>query len=135
MNNLMPYLFFNGQCKAALDFYAQAMGGEITAMSTFAEMPGETPPGAEDRIMHATFKAGDVTFMASDSMPGQVIPRSGPVALSLDFTDAEEQATVFHELAEGGEITMALQDMFWGARFGMVTDKFGIQWMLSLSKE
>ncbi|GGX54446.1 VOC family protein [Saccharospirillum salsuginis] len=135
MNNLMPYLFFNGQCKAALDFYAHAMGGEITALSTFAEMPGETPPGTEDRIMHATFKAGDIAFMASDSMPDQDIPRSGPVALSLDFTDADEQAAVFHELAEGGEITMALQDTFWGARFGMVTDKFGIQWMLSLSKE
>ena len=131
MNNLMPYLFFNGQCKDALEFYAQAMGGEITSMQTFGEAPGEVPAGAENRIMHADFKAGDVSFMASDGMPGQDIPRSGPVALSLDFSDADEQATVFHELAEGGEITMALQDTFWGSRFGMVTDKFGIQWMLS----
>lgn len=134
MTTLNPYLFFNGQCQDALAFYARALGGEIASMQTFGEAPGETPAGAEDRVMHAEFKADKVYFMASDSMPGQEIPRGGPVNLSLDFSDADEQARVFHELSEGGEVTMALQDTFWGARFGMITDKFGIQWMLNYSK-
>lgn len=130
MNSLTPYLFFNGQCREALAFYVQAMGGKVDSLMTFAESPEPVPSGVSDQVMHAQFSVGPVVFMASDTM-SEKVPHGGPVALNLDFSDPDEQARVFHELAEGGEITMALQDTFWGSRFGMVTDRYGIQWMLS----
>ena len=135
MKNLTPYLFFDGRCKEALDFYSECLSGEITFLQTFAEGSEGAQPGMENRVMHANFNADNVAFMASDTMPDADAPKGSAITLCLDFSDPDEQARVFHELGEGGEVTMALQDTFWGARFGMVTDKFGISWMVNYDKK
>lgn len=135
MKSLEPYLFFNGQCRQALEFYCDCLGGNITHLQTFDQAPGETPPGTQGRVMHARFEADGFRFMASDTVPDLEESTGSQVALSLGFDDPEEQVNVFDALSEGGNITMGLQDTFWGARFGMLTDRFDIHWMLSYSRE
>ena len=89
------------------------------------------PADMKDKIMHATFKAGDLTIMVSDCMPGQPLVAGTNVSLSLNFNDIDGIEKTFAALSEGSTITMPLQDTFWGARFGMLTDKFGFHWMFN----
>lgn len=135
MKTLEPYLFFNGQCRQALEFYRDCLGGEITQLQTFDEAPGETPAGAEGRVMHACFQSEGIQLMASDGMPDQKIESGGQITLNLNFDDHEEQAHVFNTLSDEGKVDMPLQDTLWGARFGMLTDRYGIHWMLNYSHE
>jgi PhnB protein len=135
---LEPYLFFSGNCEEALNFYKGVFGGEITGISRWNEMPkdaGGPPvtPETADRIMHAEFKAGDVSFMASDASPGKTYGE-GPVSLSIGLTDEAEAHRIYDALSAGGTAEMPLADMFWGAKFGMLTDKFGIDWMINCQK-
>jgi PhnB protein len=134
---LEPYLFFDGDCEEALAFYKGVFGGEITSLHRFEGSPlaAQLPPEYKTKIMHAGFKAADLHFMASDGMPGTPRPEGSRIALSLGTRDAGIAADVFEKLAEGGSITMPLQDTFWGAKFGMVIDKFGIEWMLNCEKK
>lgn len=129
---LIPYIMFSGSCEEALKFYANAMDGEIKNISRFGDMPGDSPMSEEQKkkIMHSNFEAGDVKFMASDS-PFPTDGSEGQVNLSLNIDDAGQMEKVFYALAEGGKITMPLQDTSWGARFGMLTDKYGIKWMFN----
>jgi PhnB protein len=130
---LIPYLIFNGNCFDAITTYALALGGEVKEISRYGDMPGGDAAGdAASRIMHALLVAGDIQIMFSDAPPGQEEPvGSGCAHLSIHFTDAAKQTTVFDKLAEGGTVTMPLQDTFWQARFGMLTDKFGVKWMVN----
>jgi len=91
----------------------------------------ESPENQKDKIMHSSFKAGDLNFLVSDTMPGQQVTGGSNLALSLNFNDSESINKIFAALAEGGKITMELQDTFWNARFGMLTDKYGFNWMLN----
>ena len=128
---LTPYIMFDGTCEEALNFYAKAMGGEVKNISRYGDMPGDSPMSDEQKkkVMHSNFEAGDVKFMASDSpFPAE---GGGAVNLSLNVDDAGKMEKVFNALAEGGQVTMPLQDTFWGARFGMLTDKYGIKWMFN----
>jgi PhnB protein len=84
--------------------------------------------------MHAMFQSGDVIFLASDCMGEQPAQIGNNISMTLNFTDETEQTRLFNALAEGGKITMPLDDAFWGARFGMVMDQFGIQWLFNLPK-
>jgi PhnB protein len=123
---------FNGQCEEALNFYAKAIGGEIKHLSRFEGSPAETMSADKQKILHATFEAKEVRFMASDSGKDETEENNGGmVHLTLDVDTAEELDKVFNALGQGGEIIMPLQDAFWGARFGMLTDKFGINWMFN----
>jgi len=131
MKQLNVYLAFPGTCEEALNFYKTCLDGEIVSISRFGESPVETPEAYKQKIMHAEFKADGIFFMASDGMPGQPVPPGDMVSLSINLTDAQEQETIFNRLAEGGKVTMPLETTFWGAVFGMVTDKFGIHWMLN----
>ncbi len=97
----------------------------------FGDSPMEIPEDAKNRIMHATFNFGSSSFMASDSMPGQDVPNCSNITMSLGTEDIEATNTTFSALATGGRINMPLEDTFWGARFGMLTDKFGINWMIN----
>ena len=132
---LEPYLFFTGNCEEALNFYKKIFGGEITGISRWKEMPADaggppvTPETAE-RVMHANFKSGAVSFMASDASPGKQYGE-GAISLSLGLDDPTEAQRLFDGLAQGGSVEMPMQDMFWGAKFGMLTDKFGIDWMVN----
>lgn len=131
MKILELYLTFNGQCEEALNFYRAALGGEIASLQRFGDTPGDTPPEHANRVMHAEFRSGDMYFMASDSMPGQPVSPGTNVTLSINLNDQAEQNAIFNSLAAGGQVTMPLQETFWGAEFGMLTDKFGVNWMLN----
>lgn len=136
MKNLNVYLTFAGTCNDALALYKEALGGEIVSLQTFGEAPTPNiPDDQKNNVMHAEFRAGDIYFMASDSMPEQPVILGNAVTLSISLDSLEEQESIFSKLSDGGAVTMPLQDTFWGARFGMLTDKFGINWMLNCDKK
>jgi PhnB protein len=129
---LEPYLFFYGRCEAALNFYKEVFGGEITQLKRIegSFLESQVPPERKKEIMHATFKAGALSFMASDGRPDG--PRgSGNVCLSL-ATDEPEGATIFEKLSKGGKVTMPFDNVPWGGKFGSLTDKFDIVWFVSV---
>jgi PhnB protein len=131
--NISPYIMFNGNCEEALNFYVKALGGEIQGLMRFEGSPAESMSSDKQKILHAMFKAGGVFFMASDGAEsGENV--GGMVHLSLDFDSAEEEQKVYDALSEGAKTTMPLQDTFWGARFGMLTDRFGVNWMFNYDK-
>jgi PhnB protein len=131
MEAIIPYLNFNGNAAEALEFYSNALNGEIVFKQTFGEAPMESPESQKDKIMHASFRAGDLHFLVSDTMQGTSVEGGSNLALSLNFNDVEEMDKTFAALAEGGKVTMDLQDTFWGAKFGMLTDKYGFSWMFN----
>jgi len=132
---LRPYLNFGGNCRDALRFYEKQLGGKITSMSTFADMPPH-PGGAEggpampkDAILHARIVIGDIDVMASDAPAGIYKPmRSAYLTLSVDSN--EEAERIFKVLSEGGETFMPIQETFFAHRFAMMRDRFGISWMV-----
>jgi PhnB protein len=128
MTGFNPYLTFDGTCRQALEFYKDCFTGEIESMQTAGE--NAPRPELKDQIMHAVFKAGSIFFMASDAM-GHPVTRGSNVTLNINFDSVAQQEKVFNKLSGGGNVSMPLQDTFWGARFGMVTDKFGINWMVN----
>ena len=131
MEGIIPYLTFNGNAAEALDFYRKALNGEIVFKQTFGETKMESPEDWKDKVMHASFQAGQLHFLVSDTMKGQPVTPGSNLSLSLDFTDVEGIDKTFAALSEGGKVTMELQDTFWGAKFGMLTDKYGFNWMFN----
>jgi PhnB protein len=130
--SLHPYLNFDGNTDAAMKFYAEALGAKLEIMR-FGDSPMPVAPEHKNRVMHATLKAGDLVLMASDTQPGQPLKTGSQVHLSLNFTDKAEQKTVWDRLAAGGTVTMPLGEQFFGT-FGMLTDKFGVPWMLHFAE-
>ncbi len=137
MLQLNPYLSFNGNCREAMEFYKQALGGELT-LGTVGESPAKDqfPAEKQSQVMHASLaKNGTVLMMASDKMdPGELVVGNN-VWLSLQCQSEEEINTHFANLAAGGKVIMPLATQFWGAIFGMCTDKFGMHWMLNFDKK
>lgn len=131
MEAIIPYLTFNGNADEALDFYSKALNGEIVFKQTFGETKIESSADWKNKIMHASFKAGDLHFLVSDRMEGQPVSDGTNLSLSLNFTDVESMDKTFSSLSEGGKVTMELQDTFWGAKFGMLKDKYGFNWMFN----
>ncbi|MCC6460558.1 MAG: VOC family protein [Saprospiraceae bacterium] len=131
MKQLNVYLCFPGNCEEALHFYQSCLGGDIVSLQRFGDSAAGAGPEHAQRVMHAEFKSDGIYLMASDSMPDQPIRPGEMVQLSINLTDAAEQESIFNRLAEGGQVTMPLQDTFWGASFGMLVDKYGISWMLN----
>lgn len=130
MKDITPYLTFNGTCRQAMTFYKDILGGELQLMD-FASSPMDVPDEAKNYIMHAVLTNNNVTLMASDAMPNQPITNGNSVSLSINCQSVDEINQLFNSLAEGGQITMPLDDTFWGARFGMLIDKFGTCWMFN----
>ena len=131
-----PYLFFNGRCEEAVEFYRQALGAEVDMMMRYKESPeppkpGMVPPGFENKIMHTAFRVGGTTVMASDGCSTDKQNFQG-FSLALSVTNEAEADRVFNALANGGQVRMPLAKTFWSPRFGMVADKFGIGWMVSV---
>ena len=124
MTALIPYLVFHGTCKEAMEFYEEALDGEITMMQTFGESPVEVPPTAEGRIFNAELTAGNVRLKASDDLPGQEVQMGTNMSLFVVFADASTKKSVFDKLAVGGQVLFPLDD-----NFGMLKDKYGVQWM------
>lgn len=133
---LTPYLqFSDGNCRAALDFYADALGGRVSGSMTFGETPGGAPVGPDwhDKVMHAQFEADGLTLYACDAPPEYQRQPAG-LALTLNVDTPEDAERVFAALGEGGSITMAMDETFWAERFGMLTDRFGMPWIISCDK-
>ena len=128
-----PYLFFEGRAEEALEFYRAALGAEVTALMRFRDNPepGHTPPGAEDKVMHASIRIGDSTIMLSDGRCAGATRFDG-FALSLAPPDAATAARWFDALAAEGAVVMPLGKTFWSPCFGMARDRFGVTWMISL---
>jgi PhnB protein len=136
MAQLVPYLKFNDdKCKEAMTFYRDILGGELT-MQTIGETPmkGEMPPEAKDKIMHASLMAPKIELFASDMMMDKAIIGDN-VSLSLITANEEETRDIFAKLSEGGEVFMPLEKTFWSPLFGVVTDKYGIEWMLNCEEK
>lgn len=130
---VQPYLFFDGRCEEAIEFYRQALGAEVTMLMRFKDnpepQPGMTPPGAENKVMHASLRIGESTVMASDGECHGQASFQG-FALSLSASNEAEADRLFTALAEGGQIQMPLTKTFFSPRFGMVADRFGVSWMV-----
>jgi PhnB protein len=129
-----PYLFFDGRCEEALDFYKKALGAQLDMMMRVKESPepppeGTYPSGSENKIMHATFRVGGTTVMASDGC-ARGKPNFEGFALSIDAQDEAEADRMFTALADGGQVRMPLGATFFARRFGMVADRFGVGWMV-----
>jgi PhnB protein len=133
---LTPYVSFDGQCEAAFKFYEQALGAKIVVMLTWGGSPmaAQMPAEWQHKIIHARLQVGDQVVMASDGMPGRYEPPKGCM-LTLGVATAAEVERVFAALAEGGTSQMAPQKTFFAAMFGMLTDRFGIPWMVICEKE
>jgi len=131
---LVPYLFLYGRAEEALEFYKGVFGGSCDIMRVQdTPMASEMPPGSEKRVMHASFTADDVKFFASDGASVKPVdPDAGNISLGLSFDDGARGERVFEALSAGGKVQQAIGPAFWGGRFGMVTDKFGTEWMLTL---
>lgn len=134
MKSLNPYINFSGKCREALDFYKQCLNGEIQALSTFADAPGGTDEKFKDNVMHSEFRADGIFFMATDGMPGKEAVVGDNIMLTIQLNDEQEQTRIFDALSRGGKVTQPLEDTFWGSRFGMLVDRYGIHWMLDCAK-
>lgn len=131
MKAINNYLNFDGQTREAMTFYAKCLDAELTIQS-FKDV-GMEMPGGEDRVVHARLSRGGAAtvLMASDSQPGQPVTVGNNVWISVDCDDAEEQDRAFQALSEGGQVVMPVDVAFWGARFGMLRDKYGLGWMFN----
>ena len=129
--NVEPYLFFDGRCEQALEFYKKAVGAKVVAVIRYKENPEpkHNPPNSDDKVMHALFRIGDATIMASDGNC-QGKPSFQGFALTLNAADAAEAKRRFDALAEGGQVQMPLGETFFANSFGMLADRFGVSWMV-----
>ncbi|CAM2010207.1 VOC family protein [Acanthopleuribacter pedis] len=129
-NQLMPYLIFPGTCRRALEFYNECTGGEVAFLQTFAESPLQIDEDHSELVFNAEFHIGPARFRASDNLPPHKLNQGDNFSLFLTFPDQERQKATYTKLAEGGQVIMPLE-----GPFGMLRDKFGIQWMLVFSPE
>jgi PhnB protein len=133
--SITPYLYFSGTCEAALKFYERALGAQILQVMKFRESPDPVPEGIlqegfEDKVMHASLMVNGAMLMASDGCNDQA--KFGGFSLSLVAPDEATATRFFNALSEGGNVMMPLGPTFWSPCFGMVTDAFGIQWMVMI---
>ena len=131
---IQPYLFFDGRCDEAIEFYRRALGAEVKMLMRFKDSPEPpppdmVPPGSENKVMHATIRIGQSTLFASDGRStGRPIFQG--FGLSITVSSEAEADRIFAALADGGEVQMPLGKTFFSPRFGMVTDRFGVAWLV-----
>jgi PhnB protein len=131
---VQPYLNFDGRCEEALEFYRRALGAEVTMLMRYKDSPqpaapGMVPPGAENKVMHASLRIGDSTVLAADGHCGGKANFQG-FSLSLTLANGADAERRFAALAEGGQVMMPLTKTFFASSFGMVADRFGLCWMI-----
>jgi PhnB protein len=131
---VQPYLFFDGRCEEALEFYRSKLGAKVEMLMRFKESPEPPPPGclpegSDDKVMHASFRIGDTAVMAADGMASGG-PSFKGFSLSITVANEREADRVFEALGDGGEVQMPLARTFFSPRFGMVADRFGVSWMV-----
>jgi PhnB protein len=128
---LTPYVHFEGNAEEAMNFYAEALGGDIIAISRYGDSPMPVDEDYKNKIIHGRLQFGDNVIMISDIFKGKTIQTDGNIQLSVEISGESQIDEVFKKMAEGGTVTMELQNQFWGARFGMLKDKFGVSWMFN----
>ena len=133
MIGVQPYLNFNGNCEDAIIFYKDVLGGELMFMQRYGDSPMKGM-GNDNHVMHCTLKIGDSLIMASDNPEGQPASVGSNISLAIGSNDAAGANVMFEKMAEGGNVTMPMQETFWAERFGMLTDKFGVNWMFNCEK-
>lgn len=136
MATLNPYLNFNGNTEEAFNFYRSVFGGEFITLQRFRDTPeaGKIPANEQDKIMHVALPIGQGNIlMATDALEsmGQKLVTGNNITLSISADSEAEADKLFNALAAGGQVSMPLEKAFWGAYFGMLTDRFGIQWMVN----
>jgi PhnB protein len=129
---IQPYLFFNGRCDEAIEFYQKALGAEVMMLMRFKQMPDQSMvrPETAEKVMHARLRIGDAIVLASDGMCTGEQQKFEGFSLTLSTSSAEEVDRAFNALAEGGQVRMPLDKTFFSPRFGMLTDKFGVGWII-----
>lgn len=132
---VQPYLFFSGRCEEALNFYKSALGAQIDLLMRYSDSPepappGMVPPGFEHKVMHASFRIGSSLLMASDGCSTE--DKFAAFSLSLALPTEAEVDRAFAALSAGGQVQMPLGRTFWSPKFGMLTDKFGVAWMVTV---
>ncbi|MBF0522257.1 MAG: VOC family protein [Candidatus Omnitrophica bacterium] len=135
MKNINAYLIFNGNCRQAMEFYQECLGGVLYTMP-YSAMPGaeNIPQECQDWVLHARLTIKSVVLMASDTRPGVAITQGNNFFVSVSCESIEETERIFNCLSENGKITTPLAETFFARRFGMLTDQFGIHWMFNLEK-
>ena len=131
---VQAYLSFSGRCEEALEFYKKSIGAEVTSLMRWKESPDAAmkgPPGYEEKVMNAAFRIGETQLMADDGMGEKTAEFKG-MTLCIEVVDDAEAKRVFAALGEGGKVTMPLAKTFWTSSFGMLTDKFGVPWMVNV---
>ncbi len=132
---VQPYLFFEGRCEEAVEFYRSALGAEVTFLMRYKENPdpGMCPPGSGDKVLHMSFRVGETMLLASD---GHCMGQPGFQGFSLSLTTQNEAEAerLFASLADGGQVRMPMAKTFFSPRFGMVTDRFGVLWIIRVAK-
>ncbi len=128
------YIYFNGNCEEAMNFYKDATGGTIDMIQRYGDAPMGTGDSYKDKILHAVMTIYGTTVMFSDANEKRHVNAGDNFSMALDFKNDEDITKAFEAFSAGGNITMPLQDTFWGAKFGMCTDKFGIGWMFNFDK-
>jgi PhnB protein len=134
MATINPYLSFNGNCEEAFNFYQSVFGGEFESFQRFKEAPSEgQPPGEGEKIIHVSLPIGHGTTLMGNDRPAAMgkVTKGDNFSISIQTESDEETDRLFNGLSAGGQVSLPLQQAFWGARFGMLTDKFGIQWMVN----
>lgn len=129
MKSLTPYLVFSGNCREAMEFYANVLNGTITSLTTFGTSPIEVPPELNNRIFDCELEAEKIHFKASDDLPNHSVKSGNNFSLFVSFSESKEKENVFNKLSQGGKVLFPLDD-----NFGMLKDKFGIQWMIVSDK-
>jgi len=134
--HIQPYLFFDGRCEEAVEFYRQALGAQVDMLMRFKDNPEPPPegqgPANGDKVMHAALRIGDSVLMASDGMAAGNAPEFKGFSLSINLSDEAQARSVFDALAQGGSVVMPLAKTFYASIFGMVRDRFGVQWMVGV---
>lgn len=130
MLGINPYIAFRGNCRDAIAFYQEALGAKVTFMQTYGESP-ISHMGPPDKIVHCSMQLGGSTIMASDDLRPEAAAPGGNISLAIGLDDLELARQIFTNLSAGGTILMPLQKTFWAEAFGMVTDKFGVTWMVN----
>lgn len=133
MIGVQPYLNFNGNCEEAINFYRDALGGEILYIQRYGESPMKGM-GDDNAVMHCTLKVGDSHIMACDNPEGQPASGGSSISLAIGSNDPAGAESMFERMSVGGNVTMPMQQTFWAERFGMLTDKYGINWMFNCDK-
>jgi PhnB protein len=135
MIDFNPYITFNGNCEEAINFYKECFGGEIVFMQYYDDGMQKPHHNGKPKVMHCEFKAQAVHLMGCDKTPGQTIHPGTNINLYLSFSSAREQDDIFEKLSHKAIVHMPLEATFWGSRLGILTDQFGIHWMLVLNRE